>query len=104
MSTKIIGTGSYIPEQITTNADFLNHHFHNADGSAFEVDNNVIIEKFKSITGIEERRYAKDHHTASDLAFFAAERALEDAKIDAETLDYIIVGHNFGDVRFGQLQ
>ena len=48
MSTKIIGTGSYIPEQITTNADFLNHHFHNADGSAFEVDNNVIIEKFKS--------------------------------------------------------
>ena len=104
MNTKIIGTGSYIPEQITTNADFLNHHFHNADGSAFEVDNNVIIEKFKSITGIEERRYAKDHHTASDLAFFAAERALEDAKIDAETLDYIIVGHNFGDVRFGQLQ
>ena len=104
MSTKIIGTGSYIPEQIKTNADFLNHHFHNADGSAFEVDNNVIIEKFKSITGIEERRYAKDHHTASDLAFFAAERALEDAKIDAETLDYIIVGHNFGDVRFGQLQ
>lgn len=104
MSTKIIGTGSYIPEQITTNADFLNHHFHNADGSAFEVDNNVIIEKFKSITGIEERRYAKDHHTASDLAFFAAERALEDAKIDAETLDYIIIGHNFGDVRFGQLQ
>lgn len=104
MSTKIIGTGSYIPEQVTTNADFLNHHFHNADGSAFEVGNDVIIEKFKSITGIEERRYAKDHHMTSDLAFFAAERAIEDAQIDPETLDYIIVGHNFGDVRSGQLQ
>ena len=104
MSTKIIGTGSFIPEHIRTNEHFLNHSFHNADGSSFEVGNDVIIEKFKSITGIEERRYAKDHHTTSDLAFFAAERAIEDAQIDPESLDYIIVGHNFGDVRSGQLQ
>jgi 3-oxoacyl-[acyl-carrier-protein] synthase-3 len=68
------------------------------------VKNDVIIEKFKSITGIEERRYAKEHHTASDLAFFAAEKAIQDAQIDPETLDYIIVGHNFGDVQSGQLQ
>jgi len=104
MSVKIIGTGSFIPEHITTNEDFLHHSFLNSDGSAFEVKNDVIIEKFKSITGIEERRYAKDHHKASDLAFFAAEIAIQDAKIDPETLDYIIVGHNFGDVKSGQLQ
>jgi 3-oxoacyl-[acyl-carrier-protein] synthase-3 len=104
MSIKIIGTGSYIPEQITTNEDFLHHNFVNSDGSAFEVKNDVIIEKFTSITGIEERRYAKEHHTASDLAFFAAEKTIQDAQIDPESLDYIIVGHNFGDVRSGQLQ
>lgn len=104
MRIKIIGTGSYIPEQITTNEDFLHHSFLNSDGSAFEVKNDVIIEKFTSITGIEERRYAKEHHTASDLAFFAAEKAIQDAQIDPESLDYIIVGHNFGDVRSGQLQ
>lgn len=104
MRIKIIGTGSYIPEQITTNEDFLHHSFLNSDGSAFEVKNDVIIEKFKSITGIEERRYAKEHHTASDLAFFAAEKAIQDAQIDPESLDYIIVGHNFGDVHSGQLQ
>ncbi|MBL6646617.1 MAG: ketoacyl-ACP synthase III [Flavobacteriaceae bacterium] len=104
MGIKIIGTGSYIPEQITTNEDFLHHNFVNSDGSAFEVKNDVIIEKFTSITGIEERRYAKEHHTASDLAFFAAEKAIQDAQIDPESLDYIIVGHNFGDVRSGQLQ
>jgi 3-oxoacyl-[acyl-carrier-protein] synthase-3 len=104
MSIKIIGTGSYIPEQITTNEDFLHHNFVNSDGSAFEVKNDVIIEKFTSITGIEERRYAKEHHTASDLAFFAAEKTIQDAQIDPESLNYIIVGHNFGDVRSGQLQ
>ena len=104
MSIKIIGTGSYIPEQITTNEDFLHHNFVNSDGSAFEVKNDVIIEKFTSITGIEERRYAKEHHTASDLAFFAAEKTIQDAQIDPESLDYIILGHNFGDVRSGQLQ
>ena len=41
----------------------------------------------------------KDHLTSSDLGFFAAEKAIEDAKIDREELDYIIVAHNFGDVK-----
>ena len=78
--------------------------FFQADGSLFTIANEAIIEKFQSITGISERKYAKNHHTASDLATFAAERAIDDASIDPEQLDYIIVGHNFGDVTHGHNQ
>ena len=59
-----------------------------------------IIDKFQEITGIEERRYAKPEQNASDLAFLAAADALETSGIDKETLDYIIVAHNFGDVSY----
>ena len=39
--------------------------------------------------------------TASDLGALAAEKAIADADIDPETLDYIILAHNFGDVKSG---
>ena len=42
--------------------------------------------------------------TASDLGAFAGNKALEDAKIDPETLDYIICAHNFGDVKHKTIQ
>ncbi|MBX9448600.1 MAG: hypothetical protein KL787_02290, partial [Taibaiella sp.] len=51
-------------------------------------------------TGIEERRYASRDLVTSDLGFFAAQKAVANAGIDIETLDYIIFAHNFGDVRF----
>jgi len=104
MSIAITGTGSYIPSLTITNADFNDHHFLNLDGTTFNHDNTVIIEKFKAITGIEERRYATKELTTSNLAYFAAEKAIENAQIDKETLDYIIVAHNFGDLTHGQNQ
>ncbi len=104
MKIKIIGIGSYIPNKEVSNTDFGDHVFLNEDGTPFGYPNEVVIKKFKGITGIENRRYAEDHHTSSDLAFFAAERALENAKIDRETLDYIIFAHNFGDVKSGTHQ
>ncbi|WP_304133142.1 3-oxoacyl-ACP synthase III family protein, partial [Mesonia mobilis] len=52
----------------------------------------------------EERRYAHNDLTASDLASKAAENAIEDAGIDRETLDYIIVAQNFGDVKYKNTQ
>lgn len=104
MAIKITGTGCYIPENVTSNRDFLKHEFFQADGTPFTTENEAIIEKFQSITGISERKYAKNHHNASDLATFAAERAIDDANIDPEQLDYIIVGHNFGDVAHGHNQ
>lgn len=104
MGIHITGTGSYIPSEISCNSNFNEHEFLNRDGSKIESTNDVIIEKFKAVTGISERRYAKTHLNTSDLAYFAAEKAIKDAQIDPETLDYIIVAHNFGDVKYGSSQ
>ena len=102
--SKISGTGTFIPSIKKTNKDFLNKDFLNEDGTPFSSENDIIIEKFKAITGIEERRYAKPEFATSDLAFFAAKKAIEDARIDPEELSYIILAHNFGDVKEGQIQ
>jgi 3-oxoacyl-[acyl-carrier-protein] synthase-3 len=104
ISSKITGTGAYIPSNKIANTDFLQHEFLNADGSTFAAENNVIVEKFKDITGITERRYATDTYTTSDLACFASKKAIEDANINPEELDYIILAHNFGDVKNGTIQ
>ena len=104
MNIKITGSGSYIPDVVEKNEDFHQHTFLNTDGTSIDYPNEVIVDKFKAITGIVERRYAKDHLTSSDLGFFAAEKAIEDANIDREELDYIIVAHNFGDVKANTIQ
>lgn len=104
MSIKITGTGSYIPSVIEKNKDFYNHKFLNIDGSSINNSNEVIVEKFEAITGIQERRYIKKELLNSDIAFFASQKAIEDAKIDKETIDYIIVAHNYGDVKYNTEQ
>jgi len=104
MKIKITGVGSYIPEKKISNTDFDKHVFLNEDGTAFAYPNQVVINKFKGITGIEHRRYAEDHLNSSDLAFFASQKAIENAGIDPETIDYIIFAHNFGDVKHGTVQ
>lgn len=104
MNIKITGSGSYIPTEIVTNTDFAKHVFLNDDGTPFPQPNSIIAEKFKDITGIEERRYVTDDLTTSEIATIAAKKAIENAKIDPETLDYIIFAHNFGDVKKGAIQ
>ncbi|NNK27655.1 MAG: ketoacyl-ACP synthase III, partial [Flavobacteriaceae bacterium] len=52
MSIKITGTGSYVPDIIEKNDDFHQHNFLNVDGSSIESPNEIIVEKFKAITGI----------------------------------------------------
>lgn len=104
MNIKITGTGSYIPSYVEKNEDFHNNEFLNTDGTVIKAPSEVIVRKFKAITGIDERRYAKKHLNTSDLASFAAEKAIENAKINREDLDYIIVAHNYGDVRHGSIQ
>ncbi len=99
INTVITGTGSYIPTIVQKNADFMDNTFLNEDGTPFQYDNKTIIEKFKAITGIEERRYASDDLNSSDLAFMAAEKAIKDAGVEKENIDYIILAHNFGDVK-----
>lgn len=104
MNIKITGSGCYIPTEIVTNLDFAQHEFLNEDGSPFPYSNEVVAEKFKEITGIEERRYASENLMTSDIATIAAQRAIDDAKIDKETLDYIIFAHNFGNVKPSAIQ
>lgn len=104
MNIKITGSGSYIPTEVVTNLDFAKHVFLNDDGSPFPLPNETIAEKFHDITGIEERRYVTDELLASDIATIAAKKAIENANIDPETLDYIIFAHNFGNVKKGAIQ
>lgn len=99
MAVKITGVGSYIPNVIATNQDFEKNEFFNQDGSQLDYENTIVIEKFKSITGIAERRYIEDNLNNSDIAAFASKKAIEDANINPEELDYLIVAHNYGDIK-----
>ncbi len=96
----ITGSGSYVPTRRITNQDFVGHEFFlDYEKPLDPEDNPRVLEKFRDITEISERRYVTDELVASDMGVAAATGALADADIDPETLDYIVVAHNFGDVR-----
>jgi len=83
----IIGTGSYVPKKVLTNFDLE---------KIVDTTNEWIMER----TGIRERRIAEGTEATSDLAFEAAKRALEAAKIDPKELELIIVGTSSPDMLF----
>jgi 3-oxoacyl-[acyl-carrier-protein] synthase-3 len=74
----IIGIGRYLPEKVLTNFD-LEKMMDTSD------------EWIRTRTGIEERRIAPDDIDTSDMAYFAATKALEDAGISAADIDLILV-------------
>ncbi|MBM7659769.1 3-oxoacyl-[acyl-carrier-protein] synthase-3 [Bacillus mesophilus] len=78
MNAGIIGIGRYLPDKVLTNAD-LEKMVDTSD------------EWIRTRTGIEERRVATDDIDTSDMAFFAAQKAIENAGITAEDLDLIVV-------------
>ncbi|MFC1574846.1 3-oxoacyl-ACP synthase III family protein [Gemmatimonadota bacterium] len=99
------GSGSCLPSRRIENQEFVGNEFYLDYGQPLDpADNPRVVEKFREITEISERRYASDDLVASDLGLEAAEGALADADIDPETLDYIIVAHNFGDVEADRLR
>ena len=104
LNIKITGTGSVIPKKIQPNAGFSKHSFFDASGLPIDNPNVEIIEKFKAITGINQRRYIKDHQTVVDIAIEAAEIAIADSNIDSEAIDYIIFAHNVGDISLNSNQ
>jgi len=104
MATTITGTGSYIPNIIKTNKDFIENTFYGENGELIATPNEEIVEKFKDITGIYERRYAGQDMNTSEMATEASKLAIQDAGIDPETIDQIIVAHNFGNVLPGTIQ
>ena len=97
INTVITGTGSYIPQNIISGNEFLNSTFFE-NGNLLEKENSEIIDKFSEITEIVERRYACPEQLSNHIGAKAAEKAIENAGIDKETLDYIIFCHNFGDI------
>lgn len=96
----ITGTGSHIPEMVVSNDTFLYAEFFEKSGKKLYKQNSAIIDQFQSITGINERRYASHEQNASDLAALAAREAITASGVEQESLDYLIVAHNFGDVSF----
>ncbi|EGW38623.1 beta-ketoacyl-ACP synthase III [Desulfosporosinus sp. OT] len=77
-SVGIVGTGSYLPENVLTNADL-------------EKIVDTKDEWISTRTGIKERHIASKDTPVSELCYFAGLRALEDAQIDPEEVDLIIV-------------
>ncbi|MEO6848686.1 MAG: beta-ketoacyl-ACP synthase III [Chthoniobacterales bacterium] len=86
-TVSIIGTGSYVPERILTNAE-LEKMVETSD------------EWITSRTGIKERRIAAPSEYTSHLAAKAAERAMEQAEITADEIDLIIVATVSPDTNF----
>jgi len=84
MNSRILGTGSYVPDRILTNADLE---------KMVETSDSWIVER----TGIRERRLVGPGEACSDLATKAAEKALAQAGLQASQLDLIIVGTCTGD-------
>ncbi len=85
--SRIIGTGSYLPDRVVTNRDLEKI-----------VDTND--EWIVSRTGIRERHYAADDQNASDLALDACKRALHAAHVHASEIDLIIVATSTPDMVF----
>lgn len=98
INSVITGSGHYIPPRIVKNTDFNDYVFFDENGEKIEKPVEEITKKFEEITEIKERRYVSDDLLNSDIATFAAKQAIEEAGINPEELDYIIVGHNFGDI------
>ncbi len=95
----ITGSGRNIPSKIKRNEDFLDNEFYDASITQIDKTNEEIIQKFSEITGIKERRYLETNQVNSDIGFLAAQSAIQSAGINKEELDYIILAHNFGDVK-----
>ncbi|MEZ8193744.1 MULTISPECIES: beta-ketoacyl-ACP synthase III [Vibrio] len=78
MYSKILGTGSYLPSKVRTNADLE---------KMVDTTDEWIVTR----TGIKERRISADDETVADMAFYASEKAIEMAGIDKDAIDLIIV-------------
>ncbi|WKX27726.1 beta-ketoacyl-ACP synthase III [Tatumella ptyseos] len=78
MFSKIMGTGSYLPEQIRTNADLE---------QMVETTDEWIVTR----TGIRERRVAGPDENVATMGFHAAQKAIEMAGIDKNDIGLIIV-------------
>ncbi len=87
MQSRIIATGSYLPQKIVTNSDLV---------KTVETSNEWIIER----TGIEQRHIAAEGEFTSDLAAAAAKKAIANSGLKAEEIEMIIVATTTPDLTF----
>ncbi|MCO6426738.1 beta-ketoacyl-ACP synthase III [Nitrosomonas communis] len=87
MYSKIIGTGSYLPEKILTNHD-LERMVDTSD------------EWIRARTGIIQRHIAAEGQMASDLALEASRKAIDAAGIQAQEIDLIVLATTTPDMIF----
>jgi 3-oxoacyl-[acyl-carrier-protein] synthase-3 len=85
--TRIIGTGSYLPERVVRNGDV---------GAALGIDSGRVLQ----LTGIAERRWITDFQATSDLAVEAAHAALTAAGLVPSSIDAILVSTTSPDMPF----
>jgi 3-oxoacyl-[acyl-carrier-protein] synthase-3 len=85
--SRIVGTGSYLPEKVLTNADL-------------EKMVDTTDEWIVSRSGIRERHVAAEGETTCDLAFHAATRALEAAGMKGEEIELVVLGTTTPDIIF----
>jgi 3-oxoacyl-[acyl-carrier-protein] synthase-3 len=90
MRSLIVGTGSYAPEKVITNADLE---------KMVETNDQWIVER----TGIKARRMIAPEEATSDLALRASTRALEQAKLDPKDVEMIVCGTVTPDYPFPSL-
>jgi 3-oxoacyl-[acyl-carrier-protein] synthase-3 len=84
---QIIGTGSYVPDAVVTN-----EHLRQRLG----YDSEWIIKR----TGILERRHALPHQATSDLCVEAGIRCIENAGVDAQDIDMLVLATFTSDMPF----
>ncbi|MCG3401614.1 ketoacyl-ACP synthase III [Staphylococcus massiliensis] len=87
MDVGIKGFGVHVPERVIDNAYFESY----LDTSD---------EWISKMTGIKERRWAREDEDTSDLAYEASKKAIEDAGLEPEDIDMVIVGTATGDYPF----
>lgn len=83
----VLGVGHYLPERVVPNAEF-------------EKNLDTSDEWIRTRSGIERRHFAADDQTTSDLGSLAAKAALENAGLDANDLDAIVVATSTPDLTF----
>lgn len=86
-TVSIVGTGSYVPSRVLTNAELAGR---------VETSDEWIVTR----TGMKERRLAGEDEATSDMAAEAARRALMDAGVRAEEVDLLIVATITPDLPF----
>ncbi|MEQ8329415.1 MAG: beta-ketoacyl-ACP synthase III [Longimicrobiales bacterium] len=77
--TRFIGTGYYVPERVVTNEDLTR---------LMDTSDEWIVER----TGIRQRRWVPEGMTGAEMARRASRMAIEDAEIDVQDIDAIVLG------------